>query len=82
MTRGFSKLFVKPRAEERKLKRSLVDRRRQLQHLTFTENGYYERVSGFESGDAVVNSFVVFVAREIAKKLSGTRIDYRYVVDA
>jgi hypothetical protein len=35
--------------------RSPVDRRRQFQHFAFTENGYYERISGFESGDAVVN---------------------------
>ena len=62
--------------------RSPVDRRRQLQHFAFTEYGYYQRVSGFESGDVVVNPFVVYVAREIAEGLSGTRIDYGDVVHA
>ena len=62
MARGFSKLFVKPRAEDEHVTRSPLDRRRQFQNFAFTKNGYDERVSGFEGGDAVVNLFVVFVA--------------------
>ena len=67
MARGFSKLFVKPRAEDEYVMRSPFDRRRQFQNFAFTENGYDERVSGFEGGDAVVNSFVVFIAGETAE---------------
>lgn len=63
MARGFSKLFVKPRAEDEYVTRSPLDRRRQFQNFAVTEDGYDERVSGFERSDAVVNLFVVFVAR-------------------
>ena len=62
MARGFSKLFVKPRAEDGYFTSSPLDRRRQFQDFAFPENGYDERVSGFEGGDAVINLFVVFVA--------------------
>ena len=63
MARGFSKLFVKPRAEDEYDMRSPFDRRCQFQNFAFTENGYDERVPWFEGRDAVVNLFVVFVAR-------------------
>ena len=46
------------------LTRSPVDCRRQFQHFAFTENRYNETVSSFESGNAVVNSFIVFVASD------------------
>jgi hypothetical protein len=48
-------------------RRSPNDRRCQFQHFAFTKNGYHERVSGFEGGDAVVNPFVVFIAGETAE---------------
>jgi hypothetical protein len=67
MTRGFSKLFVKPRAEDAYFTRSPLDRRRQFQNFAVTKNRYDERVSRFEGGDAVVNPFVVFIGAETAE---------------
>ena len=86
IVRDFSKMFVKPRRAKtthRSTRRySPVDRRRQFQYFAFTENGYDERVSGFESGDAVINPFVILIACETAERLSRTRVDYADVVDA
>ena len=47
---------------------SLVDGRCQFHYSAFTENHHHEVVARFQSGDAVVYRFVVFVGRRDASK--------------